>query len=180
MFRTQDCPIDSMHQQHQCGAYSGQELANGGRDGPPRRRPPGHETGGKTTGSAETPQRVRQLAFGSAGRNAPHCRAALGGMRRTAGHMLVARTAVRDLLLRAKHLFVGANGAWGPVGDDGGEVLRRPDADPRAVLGAERSALYGRTPGACSTGARWLPGRNRRVRTRRKQTYERRTHEPLL
>ena len=48
------------------------------------------------TGSAETPQRgLRQLA-------APE------ELRRAAGLLLVAGTSVRDLLLRAKYLFVAA------------------------------------------------------------------------
>ena len=45
---------------------------------------------------------------------------ALGELRRGAGRLLVAGTAVRDLLLRAKHLFVAA--AVGCAGENSAVV----------------------------------------------------------
>ena len=40
-------------------------------------------------------------------------------MRRAAGRLLLARTPVLDLLIRAKHLFVAAMVAWVHPGPDG-------------------------------------------------------------
>jgi hypothetical protein len=69
--------------------------------------------------------------------------------------------------------------AWGPVGDDGVEVLRRPDADPRAALGAERLALTA-TPRARVQRAQGgylegtvasAPGGSRHTRTKRMSRF---------